>query len=49
MVSNGGEWVIGVREMFYGVSGRATWVREMFYDGGEWVIGVSEMFYDTGG
>ena len=34
MVSNGGEWVIGVREMFYDVGGRAARVREMFYDKG---------------
>mgnify|MGYP000965748792 CR=1 FL=1 len=32
MVSNGGEWVIGVSEMFYDEGGWATWVSEMFYD-----------------
>ena len=27
--------------MFYGVSGRATWVREMFFDGGYGVAGAA--------
>ena len=27
--------------MFYGVSGRATWVREMFFDGGYGVAGAT--------
>ena len=34
--------------MFYGVSGRATWVREMFYDMSGWATRVREMFSDEG-
>ena len=48
MVPNGGEWVIGVREMFYDVSGRAARVREMFYGVSGWAARVREMFFDGG-
>ena len=34
--------------MFYGVSGRATWVREMFYGVSGWAARVREMFLDRG-
>ena len=34
--------------MFYGVSGRATWVREMFYGVSGWATRVREMFFDGG-
>ena len=35
--------------MFYGVSGRATWVREMFYGVSGWAARVREMFYGVSG
>ena len=34
--------------MFYGVSGWATWVREMFYGVSGWAARVHEMFLDGG-
>ena len=48
MVSDEGEWVIGVRKMFYDVSGRAARVREMFYGVGGRASRVREMFSDEG-
>ena len=49
MVSNGGEWVIGVSEMS---SDEGRWVievREMFYDKSGWATRVREMFYGVSG
>ena len=41
MFSDGGGWATWVREMFYGVSGRAARVRKMFLDGGYGVAGAT--------
>ena len=48
MVSNGGEWVIGVRKMSSDEGRWVIGVREMSYDTSKWAARVREMFFDGG-